>query len=66
MAVKKMSNEEISELRKKILVLEWDKKRSQINFAKNMQLEEMKKQLKELEAGIETENKNLSEGVETK
>lgn len=41
--------EKRSELKKKILVLEWDKKRSQLNFGKNNQLEEYKKELETIE-----------------
>jgi len=42
--------EKKSELRKKIMTLEWDKQRNQINFGKTQQLEECKKELEELES----------------
>lgn len=41
--------EKIAELKKKVLILEWDKKRSQINFGKNKQLEEYKKEIEAIE-----------------
>ncbi len=48
-----MNEEELleirSDLRRKILTLEWDKKRSQLNFGKNQQLEECKKELENIE-----------------
>jgi len=44
--------EKRSELKKKILVLEWDKKRSQLNFGKNNQLEEYKKELDTIESEL--------------
>lgn len=47
----------ISELKKKILILEWDKKRNQINFGKNVQLEEYKKELEEIGKGLENDKK---------
>ncbi|MBN2367421.1 hypothetical protein JXC34_00255 [Candidatus Woesearchaeota archaeon] len=43
-------------LRKKILTLEWDRKRQQINFSRNLQLEEYKKELKELESELECDD----------
>lgn len=42
--------EKRSELRKKIMTLEWDRKRNQLNFGKTWQLEECKKELEELES----------------
>ena len=41
-----------SDLKRKILTLEWDKKRSQITFAKNTQLEECQKELERIEAEL--------------
>ena len=41
--------EKRSELKKKIMTLEWDRQRNQINFGKTRQLEEYKKELEELE-----------------
>lgn len=43
-----------SDLKRKILTLEWDKKQNQIGFAKTNQLNECKKEL----AGIEAELEN--------
>ena len=37
-----------SELKKKIITLEWDKKRNQINFSKKLILEKYKKELEEI------------------
>ena len=39
----------IKELNRKILTLEWDKKHHQINFSKQQQLEDFKKELEEVE-----------------
>ena len=44
--------EERSELRKKVLTLEWDKRLRQINFSKNSMLEEYKKQLSDIEVKL--------------
>lgn len=41
--------EKRAELKKKVLILEWDKKRSQINFGKIKQLEEYKKEIETIE-----------------
>ena len=41
-----------SELRKKILTMEWDKKSNQIAFAKKHHLEECKKELERIEAEL--------------
>jgi hypothetical protein len=41
--------EQMQNLRKKIMTLEWDKKLRQINFSKNTLLEEYKQQLTEIE-----------------
>lgn len=41
--------EKVAELKKKIMTLEWDKERNQINFGKTSQLEEYKKELEKLE-----------------
>lgn len=41
-----------SNLKRKILTLEWDKKLRQINFSKNRQLEDYKKELKEIQNKI--------------
>ena len=38
-----------SELTRKILTLQWDKNHRQINFSKNKQLEDYKKELEEVE-----------------
>ena len=47
-----MKNKELrkrkAELEKKILTLEWDKKRHQINFSKGNFLEKYKKELEEI------------------
>ena len=49
---KKMENKDLedrkSELKKKIITLEWDKKRNQINFSKKLILEKYKKELEEI------------------
>jgi len=42
--------ERASQLRKRIMTLEWDKKRNQINFGRTRQLEEYKKELEEIDA----------------
>ena len=42
--------ERISELKKRIMTLELDKQKNQINFGKTGQLEEYKKELKEIES----------------
>ena len=47
MSDKKMQDR-ISELRKKIMTLEWDKKRNQINFSKENVLKEYKQELKKI------------------
>jgi hypothetical protein len=41
-----------AELQKKILIMEWDKKRSQLNFGHTRRLEELKKELSELEGKL--------------
>jgi len=43
--------EEIAELKKKIIVLEWDTEKRQINAGKTKQLMEFKKKLEVLQAG---------------
>jgi len=48
-------NEKISELKKKIMTLEWDRQRNQINFGKTQQLNEFKKELEKLEKQPEEE-----------
>ncbi len=45
-----------SELKKSILTLEWDKNLRQINFSKNSLLEDYKKELAEIEAGLKVED----------
>jgi len=42
--------ERIEELRKKIMTLEWDREKNQLNFGKTSQLEECKKELEKLES----------------
>ena len=44
-----------SELKKKILTLEWDKKHRQINFSKNSQLEDLRAEFEEISKKL---NKN--------
>jgi hypothetical protein len=44
--------DQMQNLRKKIMTLEWDKKLRQINFSKNTLLEEYKQQLTEIEDKI--------------
>lgn len=44
--------EKRAELKKKVLILEWDKKRSQINFGKIKQLEEYKKEIEIIESQL--------------
>ncbi len=44
--------EKRAELKKKVLVLEWDKKMSQINFGKSRQLEEYKKEIDVIESQL--------------
>ena len=46
-----------SELKKKILTMEWDKKIGQITFAKSHQLDECKKELERIEAELDLPNK---------
>ena len=41
--------EKVSELKKKIMTLEWDRQKNQINFGKVKQLDEYKKELDKLE-----------------
>lgn len=41
--------EKRAELKKRVLILEWDKKRSQINFGKSKQLDEYKKEIETIE-----------------
>ena len=41
-----------SELRKRILTLEWDKERNQLNFGKNQQLDKLKEDLKKIENSL--------------
>jgi len=50
-----------SELKKKILTLEWDKGRSHLVFNKNNKLEEYKKELEEIDKkiGVETDENRL-------
>ena len=52
----KMNEEELlekrSELKSKILILDWDKKMSQLNFGKNQHLEEYKKELEKIESEL--------------
>ena len=45
--------EEISELRRKIMTLEWDKKRNQLNFGKNKHLEKLKEDLEKLNSNLQ-------------
>jgi hypothetical protein len=51
-----MNEEELlerkSELKRSILTMEWDKKRSQLNFSKNQNLEECKKELESVESKL--------------
>ena len=50
--IKELSSEqkeEMNDLKRKIMTLEWDKKLRQINFAKSNLLEGYKKQLSEIE-----------------
>jgi len=51
-----MNEEELverrSELKSKILTLNWDLKRSQLNSGKSQQLEEFKKELAEIEGKL--------------
>ncbi len=42
-----MDKDKMAYIKKRLLTLEWDKKRGQINFAKTMELEELKKKLEE-------------------
>jgi hypothetical protein len=44
-----------SELKKKILIMEWDKKRSQLNFGHTTRLEELKKELSDVEEKLKEE-----------
>ena len=41
-----------SELRRKILILEWDKKSNQITFTKDNQLKECKQELERIESEL--------------
>ena len=64
--------ERISELKRSIMTLEWDKQRNQINFGKTQQLEDYKKELVELEAKIkdlppeDEEDKDAKQEVDAK
>ena len=49
--------EKIDELKKKIMTLEWDRGRNQINFGKTRQLDQYKKELKDLESSEAPEEK---------
>jgi len=44
--------EKRSELRRSIQIMDWDKKRSQLNFSKGEQLKECKKELENVENAL--------------
>ncbi len=53
-----MNREELlerkSELKRKILTMDWDKKRSQLTFGKDQQLKECKEKLEKIENGLKS------------
>ena len=50
-----------SELKRKIIAMEWDKKRNQLHFAKNNKLEECKKELEMVENKLNGNEQNTEE-----
>lgn len=54
--------EKRSELRQKIMTMEWDKKLNQINFSKEQMLKDYKKELEEIELALNKKEIHVNNG----
>ena len=57
-------NETINELKKKIMILEWDKEKNQLNPGKNTYLKKIKEKVNELENEIKNSKEKKGENNE--